>query len=345
VYKAFSTAATTPKQRCDTLRWLLYGFVAAAGSADDTQQQQQQLLTWQGVWSDALSNILGLAAQLALNPEFGGVGLTYLMQEVVPAEFADLAGQAAAAAGLSEDSSSSLVSRAAGVDVVQPVGQLQVQRQLLALTFWQHYAAVEGRYLAWKQARISLLTGNPEARVPLDESLVLVQDMLQLVQADLLRLPGSRDLAELLSSMKQPTAAAGGTTATTAAAIAGINENTWLCEPLYDPPVDPLLLAAYAEGSVEQVLGLVPFSELQLAVTVSRHQLGLSHAAADTQDLDAQYSRLQVRRGVLMVAAAQIGGHVCEAMSGMTKASLIGSASRHLPAARPYIWSCVVCMY
>lgn len=295
VYKSFSTAATTPKQRCDTLRWLFYGFIAAAGSADDTQQQQQ--LSWQGSWSDALSNTLGLATQLALNPGFGGLGLTYLLQDVVPAEFTDMAGRAAAEAALGGDSGS-IVSRAAGVDVTQPVGQLQVQRQLLALTFWQHYAAVEGRYLAWKQARNSLVTGNEQvADVSFEETLGLVQDMLQLVQADLLRLPAPGDLPELLSSMQQQqrpaaAAAAGGTAA---AAAADIVEGTWLCEPQYDPPVDPLLLAAYAEGSVEQVLGLVPYSELQLAVTVSRYQPGLSDAAADMQDLDTQYSRLQVR--------------------------------------------------
>ena len=86
---------------------------------------------------------------------------------MVPQDFTAVAAAAAAgAAGAEGDAAgcSSSVSHAAGVDVVQPEGQLQVQRQLLALTFWQHYADIEGRYQAWKQARNALAAPGNEGQ-------------------------------------------------------------------------------------------------------------------------------------------------------------------------------------
>lgn len=54
--------------------------------------------------------------------------------------------------------------------------------------------------------------------------------------------------------------------------------------------------AAAAEGTVEQVLGLLPYNELQLAVTVSRHQPGRTGPsdAAEAQDMQLPYRRLEV---------------------------------------------------
>lgn len=255
VYKTFSSTDSTPKERCDTLRWMLYGFIAAERHL---QGQQQQQLTWQGCWADAISNSLGLATQLALNPGFGGPALTYLLQDVVPQDFAAGARQAAlqaiglgpdadAAAGGVEESS---VSQAAGVDVVQPAGQLQVQRQLLALLFWQHYADVEGQYQAWKQSRSALLQAAvaddmPPPACTMEDAVALVQDMLHLAQQDALRLPAPQWLVEAVSSMRDSAADA---------ADAGLpdrlSEGDWLSLPQFDAALSPQVLAAEAGKSV-----------------------------------------------------------------------------------------------
>lgn len=371
MYRTLTETASSPKQRCDTLRWMLYGFLTAARE----QQEQQQQMTWQGCWADALNNSLGLATQLALNPGFGGPALTYLLLDVVPEDFAAAAGQAALeAAGLGDGAAaaaagveSSGVSFASGVDVVQPGGQLQVQRQVLALLFWQHYASVEGRYQAWKQARSVLVAAGPaaaveESAVSVEAAVSLVRDMLSLARGDALRLPAPRWLAEAVSSMSQAAAADAGAGA--AELPAAVTEGDCLSLPQYDASPSPRVLAAYAgegsgvishhacfadtvvrnrrsqtfqpshdissppalnshcalcvcvchalrpsppaEGTVEEVLGLQPHSELQLAVTVSSHQPGRTgpEEVSEAGDMSLPYRRLQVSwcvcvRGVL----------------------------------------------
>jgi len=286
---------------------MIYSFTTAAraAAAADAGDPPPQL-TWQGSWADALSNSLGLATQLVLNPGCGGPSLTYLLEGVVPQEFpAAAVTAAAAAAGAEGDAAglSSAVSSAAGVDVVQAVGQLQVQRQLLALTFWQHYAGLEARYQAWKEWRASLLpaaAATEQQGYTLEQSVVLVQDMLQLAQADPLTLPAPEWLCQLLNGMASTTAAARaerGDAVEAGVPAGGVREGDWLCLPQFDAPVNPLLLQAYAEGSVEQVLGLLPHHELQLAVTVSRHQPGRTggEAASEAADIELPYRRLEVR--------------------------------------------------
>ena len=56
-----------------------------------------------------------------------------------------------------------------------------------------------------------------------------------------------------------------------------------------------------AEGTVEQVLGLLPYHQLQLAVTVSRHQPGRTGPsdAAEAQDMQLPYRRLEVGAGAV----------------------------------------------
>jgi hypothetical protein len=187
-----------------------------------------------------------------LNPGFGGPALTYLLGDVVPEGFAEAAKQAALAAAAAGVGSSE-VSSAAGVDVVQPGGQLQVQRQLLALLFWQHYAGLEGRYQEWKQARNVLVDADGpagaaavgESAVSVEEAVALVNDMLALAQADALRLSAPGWLAEAVSSMSQ-SAAAAAADAGAAELPAAVPEGAYLNLPQYDVSTGPRLLAAYA---------------------------------------------------------------------------------------------------
>ena len=58
---------------------------------------------------------------------------------------------------------------------------------------------------------------------------------------------------------------------------------------------------------MEQVLGLLPYSELQLAITVPRHQPGRTGLAAARQDMQLPYRRLEVRGGVVHVSASAGG--------------------------------------
>lgn len=225
---------------------MLFGFIEqqqAVQAAPSGLEQQQ--FTWEGSWADALGNSLGLATQLVLNPGFGGPAVNYLMQEVIPEGFVAAATAAAADAAAGDPSAadvgSSTVSRASGVDVVQAAGQLQVQRQLLALTFWQRYAGLEERYQAWKQTRSSAVLSarvEPGTLGSLEDAVQLLQEMLILAGADALRLPAPQWLAERVSNMAEGEEGAG--------AAAAVAEGEWLCMPQYDAPVNPLMLAAYA---------------------------------------------------------------------------------------------------
>lgn len=130
----------------------------------------------------------------------------------------------------------------------------------------------------------------------LEEALVLLQDMLRLAEADALRLPAPAWLCEQLNSM-QAAASASAEGAGRAAAAAAVREGDWLCLPQHDAPVNPLLLQAYAEGSVEQVLGLLPHNELELAVTAARQQPGRGGAGGAAGAGDASglsYKTLEV---------------------------------------------------
>lgn len=263
VFKTFSDSATSPKRRCDTLRWMLYGFLTAVRKQQEQQEEQQ--FEWEGCWADALSNSLGLATQLALNPGAGGPALVYLLLDVIPDGFAEVATQAAlAAAGLDTDDAaaaaeavleSSAVSRALGVDVIEPSGQLQVQRQLLALRFWRCYAEIEARYQGWKQARSDLLQGGGfgEPAFPLEDAVVLVQDMLGLARQDALQLEAPEWLAQSMSRMNQAAAGAGG-------GAAAVTEGARLCMPQFDAPVNPLLMQGSA-GKMD-VAGSVACAEV-----------------------------------------------------------------------------------
>jgi hypothetical protein len=246
VFKTFSDSASSPRRRCDTLRWMLYGFLTAVRK----QQEEQQQPEWEGTWADALSNSLGLATQLALNPGVGGPALAYLLLDVIPDGFAEAAMQAATgAAGLDADDAaaatavleSSTVSRALGVDVVEPAGQLQVQRQLQALGFWRCYAEIEARYQAWKQARSDILHagGFAEPAFPLEDAVVLVQDMLTLARQDALQLVAPEWLAQSMSRIDQAAGAAAGR-------VPAVTEGTRLCMPQYDAPINPLLMQGSA---------------------------------------------------------------------------------------------------
>jgi hypothetical protein len=236
---------------------MLFGFVEASQAAPTGfEQQQQQQFTWEGSWADALGNSLGLATQLVLNPGFGGPAVNYLMQEVIPEGFVAAATAAAADAAAGDSSaadvSSSTVSRASGVDVVQAAGQLQVQRQLLALTFWQRYAGLEERYQAWKQTRSSAVLSagvEPGTLGSLEDAVQLLQEMLILAGADALRLPAPQWLAERVGSMAEGEEGAG--------AAAAVAEGEWLCMPQYDAPVNPLMLAAYAGERVDGWQGVL----------------------------------------------------------------------------------------
>jgi hypothetical protein len=132
-----------------------------------------------------------------------------------------------------------------GVDVVEPAGQLQVQRQLQALGFWRCYAELEARYQAWKQVRSDLLQagGFEEPAFPLEDAVVLVQDMLGLARQDALQLPAPEWLAQSMSRMNQAAGAAAGAAAGGASAV---TEGARLCMPQYDAPINPLLMQGSA---------------------------------------------------------------------------------------------------
>jgi len=106
--------------------------VVAGSASAEADSVVPSGLGWQYNWLDALAGTLTLAAELALTPGCGSSGLQALMCDVVPASFVPV------------------VSRVAAEQLEDAALQLQVQRQLLALAFWQQYADLDGRCQQWR---------------------------------------------------------------------------------------------------------------------------------------------------------------------------------------------------
>lgn len=142
-------------------------------------------LTWQSIWSDALSSSLGLASEMVLNPDIGSSALQTLMSDVLPAGFIEAASQAAAG------------------DIADVSEQLQIQRQLHALSFWQTYTNLDVRYQQWREDWAGSLAGGAPALLAqlADQGKALVGEMLELALADSLRLPAPDDLAQHLAAL------------------------------------------------------------------------------------------------------------------------------------------------
>lgn len=197
----FSSSGHHLLQRCRQLRWLFYSFTGAL--AQQQQQQEEQAatgadastagsaLTWQNIWGDALSSALDLASEMALNPKIGSSGLHTLLNDVLPAGFTQAVSQAAAA------------------QLKYVSQQIEVQRQLQALSFWQTYTDLDSRYEQWREEWAAVLSGRAAGPVrtvamlaqAADQGKALVTEMLHLAQQDLLRLPASEELAQHLAAM------------------------------------------------------------------------------------------------------------------------------------------------
>lgn len=74
----------------------------------------------------------------------------------------------------------------------------------------------------------------------------------------------------------------------------------------WPPSVFILCGVSPADGIVEQVLGMLPYYTVQIAVTVSRHQPGRTglQEAAEAQDMELPYRALQVSAVVWHVPSA-----------------------------------------
>jgi hypothetical protein len=250
----------SPAERCSYLRWLYYSFTAAAAAAaaqpaaGDEDGEEQQLLAWQNIWGDALSYTLVLAAQLALNPGFGGLGLVQLFSLVVPPSFAAAASRAAAEAAA-----------VPGGALARPELQLQVQRQLLAMQFWCAYADLDGRYEAWMADFESAPSADDVAGLAASGE-QLVGGMLALAQEDALLLPA---MPHVVQRLRDTAVLAGAADPATAA---GVEVGQLLAEPAFDAP-GGLLLASPEDEEGQAAVG---YSHLSLGVTVSRRQPGSS---------------------------------------------------------------------
>lgn len=224
VSRGFASSSTSPLQRCRQLRWLFYTFTCAlaqqqhtaqlAGAADPTDPAAAAAtdagdagpaaaaalidrgdLAWQDIWGDALGYALGLASEMLLNPGFGSAGLQALLGQVVPAAFLEV------------------VSRVAAEQLAEPAQQLQVQRQLLALQFWQRYAAVDGSYQQWKEDWAAALAAGDGAGGAVllgdvaEQGQQLAGDMLALALEDCLTLQAPAELVQILLARQEDGAA------------------------------------------------------------------------------------------------------------------------------------------
>ncbi|KAF6260753.1 107-domain-containing protein [Scenedesmus sp. NREL 46B-D3] len=285
VANSFASSNTSPLQRCRQLRWLFYSFTgalaqqqhaaliaaaaagpdlsdpaaaAAAGPAAATALTPTGDLAWQDVWGDALSRALGLASELVLNPGFSSEGLQTLAGQVVPPQFVEVAANTAAA----QLGSAAL--------------QLQVQRQLQALAFWQRYIELDDRYQQWKEAWARSLTAVDEAAALgklAEQGQELAGSMLQQAMQDELRLPASAELLQLLAATATAGAAAEGAAdaqsvgAALAAAGVELAEGEWMALPKFDdadetPSELVLALTVARDGDADAD---VPFVQLEVS--------------------------------------------------------------------------------
>lgn len=261
ITRGFSTSTTPHLQRCRELRWLFYSFTGALYQQQQQQQQHSQLtagadaldavspaLAWQDVWSDALSYTLVLASEMLLNPSIGSAGLQLLLNDVMPDSFTDLV-SSAGAAGVSDVSE-----------------QLQVQRQLQAIKFWQVYVDLDARYQHWKQDWAAALSGCKTAAARgtaamlnqlADLGQALVTEMLNLAMADSLRLPAPEQLSQHLATMTAE--------ADDAAAAEAVAPGECMAVPKFDSvderPTEILMAVTVAAGAADLD---APFMQLQV---------------------------------------------------------------------------------
>uniref|UniRef100_A0A383W4J3 Nuclear pore complex protein n=1 Tax=Tetradesmus obliquus TaxID=3088 RepID=A0A383W4J3_TETOB len=264
VSSGFASSSTSPQQRCQQLRWLFYSFTgalaqqqhaalsAAAAAAPDASDPAAAAaaaalltstgdLAWQDIWGDALNHALGLASELVLNPGFSSAGLQVLFDSVVPLEFVETAANVAAA------------------QLSSATQQLQVQRQLQALGFWQRYVELDSRYQQWKEDWSVALAAVEDAAVLnqlAEQGQALAGSMLQQALQDELRLPASAELLRLLADTAAAEAAGDDESAAAALAAAGVDldEGEWMALPKHDDgeetPSELLLALTVArEGS------------------------------------------------------------------------------------------------
>jgi hypothetical protein len=280
VSTGFASSSTSPLQRCRQLRWLFYSFTGAlaqqqhaalnAAEAADLSDPAAAAaaaaaltptgdLAWQDIWSDALSYALVLASELVLNPGFSSEGLQALLgPELLPPQFVDVASTVAAA------------------QLSSAPQQLQVQRQLQALAFWQRYGELDKRYQQWKDDWAGALAAVEDATVLgnlAEQGQQLAGDMLQQAMQDELRLPAT---VELLGLLAATAAAADGAAdaesyaAALAAAGVELGEGEWMALPKFDD-------------------GEETPAELVLALTVARDK-------GSSTDPDLPFVQLDVRK-------------------------------------------------
>jgi hypothetical protein len=277
-----ASSSTSPLQRCRQLRWLFYSFTgalaqqqhaalsdaaaaeinnpaaaAAAGPAAAAALTPTGDLAWQDIWSDALGYALVSASELVLNPGFSSEGLQALLSpEVLPPQFVDVASTVAAA------------------QLSSAAQQLQVQRQLQALAFWQRYGELDKRYQQWKDDWAVALAAVEDAAVlgnVAEQGQQLAGDMLQQALQDELRLPTS---AELLGLLAATAAAADGAAdaesyaAALAAAGVELQEGEWMALPKFDDadetPAELLLALTVARDKSSGTDPDLPFLQLEV---------------------------------------------------------------------------------
>jgi hypothetical protein len=287
VSTGFASSSTSPTQRCQQLRWLFYSFTgaqqqhaalsAAAAAAPDLSDPAAAAaaaaltptgdLAWQDAWGDALSYALGLASELVLNPGFSSAGLQVLLDQVVPAKFVEVAANVAA------------------TQLSSAAQQLQVQRQLQALAFWQRYVELDSRYQQWKEDWEMALAAVEDAAVLgqlAEQGQALAGNMLEQALQDELRLPASAELLQVLAATAAAGAAAEGAadaeSAAAALAAAGVevDEGEWMALPKIDDgeetPAELLLALTVAREGSSGADPDLPFEQLEVRKCLSVHQ-------------------------------------------------------------------------
>jgi hypothetical protein len=283
VSSGFASSTTSPLQRCRQLRWLFYSFTgalaqqqhaalsaaeaadlsdpvaaAAAGAAAAAALTSTGDLAWQDIWSDALSYALVLASELVLNPGFSSEGLQALLgPELLPPQFVDVASTVAAA------------------QLSSAAQQLQVQRQLQALAFWQRYGELDKRYQQWKDDWAGALAAVGDAAVLgnlAEQGQQLAGDMLQQAMQDELRLPACVELLGLLAATAAAAADGAADAESYAAALAAagveLEEGEWMALPKFDDgeemPAELLLALTVASDKSSGADPDLPFVQLEV---------------------------------------------------------------------------------
>jgi hypothetical protein len=280
VLTGFASSATSPTERCAQLRWLFYSFTgalaqqqhAAAADPDDLAAAAAAAaltpsgdLAWQDTWGDALSYTLVLTSELVLNPGFSSAGLQRLMAEVLPPEFVNVAANVAAA------------------QLSSPAQQLQVQRQLQALAFWQRYIKLDKDYQQWREDWAAAMAAAEDAAALgkiAEQGEQLAEAMLQQALQDELRLPASAELLQLLVGTAAAGAAADGeaddesAAAALAAAGVDVSEGEWMALPKFDDadesPAELLLALTLAREDSSAADPDLPFVQLEVSQPEAR---------------------------------------------------------------------------